>query len=92
MQDIVEQSARRNGYLQHVRDFALLKVPCNAGIALRVIHPEVDDPELFRLKIDVDTGHHTDAVNDSFLIPTPRCPAKRVLPSHQMRFSAVAFV
>ena len=60
------------GIVQHLPDMIQFAL----AIPLRVVNPVVNDPELIRFRVDVDTRHHSNPLDNAMSIST-------VLPSHQ---------
>ena len=62
----------------HMFEFAL-------AVAVWVVNTVIDNPELLRVRIDVDTGHDADTFDDVVCIATPLTP-------HDAHLAGVVFV
>ena len=71
--------------IHDVRQHVLHVIQLGFAVPVRVIEPIIQEPELVRLGIDIDTGHDADALDDGFGIATP-------LPPHQFNGKGVVLI
>ena len=71
--------------MNHIRQHVSNMVELGLAVPVGVVESVVDEPELIQLRIDIDAGHHADALNHRLGVAAP-------LPADQLDAVGIALV